>query len=395
MLVRFLTQSLKILSVLLLTVLVIAGSVSFFNYWTDREQAENIGRPVTITVTDDDDGSTVADKLADSDLIQYGFYFENRFRFAGTDLRPGTYTLRHGMSVADILEAITVPSEDEPETETEAIQPGESLQVTFIEGQRIEQFADALGEAGWEGDPAEFIALATNPVGVDNWSFLQSLPDGASLEGYLFPDTYDIASNASAQDVIDYLLGNFDAQFTADMRDSAADQGMTIHEVVTLASIVEREAAVEGERVTIAGLYRNRYDAGDWQLNADPTIQYIYGTEEEWWPAVSGTMVADSLDNPYNTYQIVGLPPGPIANPGVRALQAVLSPEEHDYFYMVAKEDGTDTHFFAVTEEEHIANLCGVHPDSPECGGGSYLPDDETLESAPDWVADRRELMAA
>src|SRR4051812_21641047 len=101
------------MSVLLLTVLAIAGSVGFFNYWTDRERDEEIGRPVTITITEEDDGPTVADKLTDADLIQYAFYFEGRYRLSGTDLRPGTYTLRHGMSVADIIDTITEPDAEE------------------------------------------------------------------------------------------------------------------------------------------------------------------------------------------------------------------------------------------------------------------------------------------
>ena len=375
MLVRFLTQSLKIVSVVLLTVLVVAGSVGFFNYWTDRQRDVEIGRPVTITITEEDDGPSVADKLTDADLIQYGFYFEGRYRLSGTDLRPGTYTLRHGMSVADILNTITEPDEDEADPNATIEQPGAEITVTFIEGQRIEQFAEALVNAGWEGDPAEFIDLAYNPVGVERFDVLNSLPDGASLEGFLFPDTYIIASNESAQEIIDRMLYQFDARFDDSMRDAAEQENLTVYEVVTLASIVEREAADEGERVIIAGMYLNRLEA-DMPLQADPTVQYALGTEGDWWPKLDAAAMeqANSTSLPYSTYNpdVTGLPPGPIANPGIRALQAVLQPDDNDYLYMYANNDGSNTHVFAVTYEEHQANVCRISPEAEDCTGGWY-----------------------
>lgn len=374
MLVRVLTQSLKIISVLLLTVLVIAGSIGFFNYWTDRERDEDIGRPVTITITEDDDGPSVAEKLADANLIQYGFYFEGRFRLSGTDLRPGTYTLRHGMSVADILDTVTEPDEEEEADPNATIaEPGAEITVTFIEGQRIEQFAETLVDAGWEGDPAEFIELAYNPVGTERFDVLNSLPDGASLEGFLFPETYVIASNEPPQQIIDRLLYQFDAEFNDSMRAAADDADVSVYDVVTLASIVEREAAVEGERVIIAGMYLNRLDA-DMRLDADPTVQYELGTEADWWPTLTGAMIEEGRYLPYSTYNpdTTGLPPGPIANPGIRSLQAVLQPDNNDYLFMVAADDGSGTHIFATTLDEHQSNICSITPDAEGCGGGWY-----------------------
>src|SRR5690606_23424619 len=125
------------------------------------------------------------------------------------------------------------------------------------------------------------------------------------------------------------------------------DAGMSVFEVVTMASIAEREAAAEGERVTIAGLYLNRLDAG-MPLQADPTVQYGLGTEDDWWPRLNGELMEQGRDLPYSTYpdDRIGLPPGPIANPGIRAMQAVLQPEEHDYLYMYARNDDSGTHVF-------------------------------------------------
>jgi UPF0755 protein len=150
---------------------------------------------------------------------------------------------------------------------------------------------------------------------------------------------------------------------------------MSIYEVVTLASIVEREAAAEGERVTIAGLYLNRLEIG-MPLQADPTVQYVVGNADDWWPQLNTQLLEEAQDDPYNTYNEAvtpGLPPGPIANPGLRAIQAVLSPEENDYIYMQAKNDDTGTHAFSTTLEEHEQNICTYQPEAADvdCGGGS------------------------
>ncbi len=368
MLVKLLTQTLKIVSIVGLTLLVVAGSVSFFNYWTDRSRAEEIGRPVTITIVEEDDGSTVAEKLTGAELINSGLYFETRFRFSADDLQPGTYTLRHGMSVSEIIDAVSVQGADEPDATIEA--PGQAIRVTFIEGERIEQHAQTLVDAGWEGDPQAFIDAAYTPASPDRWDFLGDLPDGASLEGFLFPDTYDIPSNDSAQNVIDRMLSNFDNRFDESMRQAASDQGLSVFEVVTTASIVEREAQAEEERVTVAGLYLNRLDQG-MILQADPTIQYGVGTSDDWWPQLNTELLEDGSDHPYNTYNEElnpGLPPGPIANPGLRALQAVLQPEEHDFLFMQAKNDGTGTHAFSTNIEEHGQNICTYQPDAEDCG---------------------------
>ncbi len=383
MLVRILTQSLKIISILGLSLLVVVGSVSFFDYWTDRQRPEEIGRPVTITIAEDDDGSTVAEKLTDAELINSGLYFETRFRFSADELQPGTYTLRHGMSVSEIIEAVSVPAEDDPDATITA--PGEAIEVTFIEGQRIEQHAQALVDAGWEGDPQSFIDAAYSPADPGRWDFLNDLPEGASLEGFLFPDTYNFPSNDSAQNIIDRMLSTFDGRFDESMRQAASDQGLSVYDVVTMASIVEREAAVEEERVTIAGLYLNRLDQGI-ALQADPTIQYGVGTEADWWPQLNTELIEQGFDHPYNTYNEdlnPGLPPGPIANPGLRALQAVLQPEQHEYLFMQAKDDGT--HAFATTLEEHEQNICTFNPDAEICGGGASIP-----SHANGVVADRR-----
>lgn len=389
--VRALTQTLKIISVLVVSGVVVVGSVAFFDYWTDRSQSDAIGRPVTFEVTEDDTGSTLSDKLTDADLIKYVLYFETRYRFSGADLRPGTYTLRRGMSVSEIIDAITVPDEGGNAADTDAAAqevPAESIEATFIEGQRIEEYATTLEDAGWTGDPQAFIDLAkAPPANSGMWPFLADLPEGAGLEGFLFPDTYRIAANATPQDVIDTMLDNFDKQFNPELRQEANASGLSIFEVVTVASIVEREAGVPEERPTIAAVYLNRL-AQDEQMQADPTKQYAVGSPGDWWPELNGDLIAEATNSPYDTYIIEGLPPGPIANPGIRSIQAVLQPDDVDYIYMVGKNDGSNTHAFTNNLDEHEENICTYNPDAEICGGASR--EDPGLAVVLERTADHR-----
>lgn len=392
--VRIMTQTLKILSILVVSGAVLIGSVGFFNFWSDRSSPDDEGRPTTLTITVDDDGGTVAQKLSDADLVQYGVYFETRLRFSGNELVPGTYTLRKGMSANEIISAVTVPATGDDASGTPPAEASTELKITFVEGQRLEEYAETLTAAGWTGDPQAFIAAAKTPANPDAWEFLADLPDGASLEGYLFPDTYTIPSNAPPQDVIDYMLNIFDTRFTEEMRQQAGAEGLTVHEVVTLASIVERESAVPEENATIAALYRNRLTTETRLLQADPTIQYALGSEADWWPDLNGDLIKEAAGHPYNTYNVQGLPPGPIANPGLRSLQAVLDPDDVDYLYMVAKNDGTDTHAFTNDLEEHEENICTYDPEADICTGATGEAPGVAI-SDPDAHARDRRLNAA
>lgn len=378
--IRLFVQAVKILSIAVLTIAIAGGSIWFFDYWTERSESEMEGRPVTIEITDEDDGGTVAEKLTDAELINYGFYFEQRLRFGGGELQPGVYTLRVGMSVPEILDSITVPDEGGDDEEAVAQSDTQApFQVTFIEGQRIEQNAVVVEQAGLENGAAEYVAAAQNADNFrNNYSFLESVPNGASLEGFLFPSTYNIGAGATATDVIHYQLSTFESQLAGEMQAQADALGMTLYEVVTLASIVEREAAIPEERPIIAAVYLNRIDEG-MVLNADPTNQYGVGTPDEWWPRLDTTLLEQSKTTPYDTYEQQGLPPGPIANPGFAALQAVLEPADVTYLYFVTTGDESGAHVFANTLEEHNVNICTQHPDWEQCQGGGSLVGGEVV----------------
>jgi UPF0755 protein len=377
-LVRVLTQSLKIISILVVAALVLGGSTWFFNYWQDRERPEEIGRPVTLEITEDDDTSSIAEKLTDAEMVRFAPYFETRMRFTGRELQPGIYTLRMGMSVPEIIDVISVPETDDGAGDAAAADTGlthAAFDVTFVEGQRLEQNAAVVQESGLANGAEAYLSAASNVDNFrDSYSFLEDAPKGASLEGFLFPDTYTVGSNAGASDVIGLQLSNFDAQFTSEMRKQASAEGLSIFDVVTIASIVEREAVLPEERPMIAAVYLNRLNTEGMRLEADPTIQYAVGTANDWWPKLNTQLLQQGGESPYNTYLNEGLPPGPISNPGFASLQAVLQPADVEYLFFVALADGSGAHVFSTTYEEHIQNLCANIPDAEDCQGGS-LPD--------------------
>lgn len=367
--VRILTQSLKIITILLVGIFAVGGSVWFFDYWQDRESSQSIGRPVVIQISEEDDTGTIADKLNDADLVRYGFYFETRMRFSDVQLQPGVYTLREGMSVPEIIDTITtdaIATGDEGGEEV-AASDAQVLEVTLIEGQRAEEFGAAIEDAGYPNGQQVFMDALDSSAVRNRWDFLANVPSDASINGFLFPDTYTFSTDYTGTDLVNMMLENFDARVSEQTREQFADQGLSIYDAVTIASIVEREAAVAEERQTIAAVYLNRLDEG-MVLNADPTVQYAVGEPGNWWPApLTNEQLA--VDSPYNTYIYEGLPPGPISNPGLAAIQAVGQPADVSYLYFFALQDGSGEHVFANTYEEHQQNVCQIDPAA--CEGAS------------------------
>lgn len=385
--IRVLTQSLKIGSIVLVGLILVAGSAAFFNYWTDRTRSEEIGRPVTVEITQDDDSASVADKLSKAKLIKYGVYFQARMRLDGGELRPGTYTILRGDSVPEIIKRITVAAASSSGDSSQAATPPNAINVTFVEGQRLEQYADELEKAGFPNGRAEFMKAVANPANRKGFAFLEGLPATASLQGFLFPDTYRFGSDATADQIVVQMLTNFDNRFTPEMVAQQKASGLSMLQVMTVASIVEREAVIPEERPIIAKVYLNRVNQ-QMLLNADPTLQYIIGSEAEWWPKVTDAAIAS--DSPYNTYKVVGLPPGPISNPGLASIQAVLQPADVAYLYFVAKDDGSNTHVFANTNDEQnqnrctFANDCSDSTTNPSGGNASNPTPEPTVDPNSD-----------
>ena len=348
---RIFTQSLKVVTIAALSVVVLATGVWAFSYASELARPSDAGEPVMVTIFEDQTDGEIAAELAAQGLIRSPLLFQGQFKLSGGALIPGTYTLRKGMSVPQIVDRITgaAPAEEAP-VEAASSAP-ESFDITIPEGWRMEQIAEEYARLGGAGGAQAFLDAVKN-IDRSQFDFLADLPPEASLEGYLFPDTYRFDGDDPTVNVVT-MLTNFGSRYTPEMRQRTREMGLTIHNVVTLASLVEREAQLPEERPTIADVYLSRWEQ-NWRLDADPTVQYALGTPQDWWPELTG----DDLfyDSPYNTYQREGLPPGPIANPGFASIQAVLFPDDTPYMYFVAKGDSGE-HAFAVTPEEQAQNV--------------------------------------
>lgn len=352
--VQIIVQALKILTIAAMALLVALGGFRVFNYAVDTARPAEAGEIVTFQVGADESSAAVADRLVEAGLIRYSILFDGQMRLGGAPLEPGEYRLRKGMSVDQIIDRITgevVAEEVEPAPNPQ--EAAETVEFVVPEGWRIAEMADLYAELGGEGGAQAFID-ATNAIDRSQFDFLADLPPDATLEGYLFPSTYQLRLN-DPNLLIVTMLTTFGETYTPEMRARTDQMGLTIHQVLTFASLVEKEAQVPEERPIIADVYISRLEEG-WRLDADPTVQYAIGFRDgRWWPELTGDDLF--LDSPYNTYQVDGLPPGPIANPGYASIMAVLEPAETDYMYFVAKNDGSNEHAFAVTKEEQDANV--------------------------------------
>ena len=293
----------------------------------------------------------------------------------GDGLQAGSFLLRKDMTPAEVVEALV---HDRVTVTT--------VDVTFREGLRIEQMTALLQTLDTGIDPQEFYDLATKPPAelLAEYAWLE-LPEGASLEGFLYPDTYEVvtASNGgttpvtTADALIRMLLDQFLEVVGEERMDVPASRGMTFYEIVTLASIVEHEAALDEERARIAGVYQNRLDGLNGVpriLNADPTVKYAADTMalddlpfEQWqdyffWEVPPGPLAEVQVDpslQGYQTYQVAGLIPGPISTPSLASIDAALEPNQRrGFLYFVAIPDTSPgEHDFARTLAEHDANL--------------------------------------
>jgi UPF0755 protein len=218
--------------------------------------------------------------------------------------------------------------------------------VTFREGLTIRQMAAVFEERGF-GSAADFVAAASKPDAIRELD-----PAARDLEGYLFPDTYTLPRRTTAADLVARMVARFEKALTPEIRQAAAARGLSVRELVTLASIVEKETGSSDERALVAAVYSNRLKVG-MGLQCDPTV--IYALERAGRYTGNLTRADLQFDSPYNTYRYAGLPPGPIASPGQASLAAAASPADVSYLFFVSRNDGT--HAFATTLDEHNRNV--------------------------------------
>lgn len=323
-----------------------------------NQPASDDPTPVNFVVEPGETAAEVATRLEEGALVVDGEVFRRFMTYHGLDvsLEAGTYSLRANMTMHEIAEALQHGGAD-------------SVTVTIPEGWRMEQAGWLLEQQGLmrSDDFEAYVRSATYDY---NW--LVSRPDGASLEGFLFPDTYELPRETTPAAVVDLMLATFDARVAPEIEGRLAGRAIfdlnlgdyrpiTVYDIMILASIVEREAVVDEERPVIASVYYNRLDPAyveetALRLSADPTIQYAKGYDPEsdsWWnPMLPGE--GQTLESPYNTFRVQGLPPGPICSPGLASILAVLNPAQTGFLYFHAIGDGS--HVFAATLDEHLQN---------------------------------------
>lgn len=289
--------------VLICVVFLLLGLGTFYWWWTNQLTPVNPSnnRQVEFIIRPNQTASQVVTSLASSRLIRSNIAAKLYLKYTGLDqkIRPGSYSLSPIQSLGEIFQLLTSGPLD--------------IRVTIPEGWRREQIA---------------ARIKANLSSIDINDFLRQT---ASLEGQLFPDTYLLPANTSASDVIRIFLSNFTSKTHLDLPRQ--------NDVLVLASLVEREAKTDADRPVIAGILIKRLN-NNWPLQVDATVQYTQNTGPNWWAPVLNT----KLPSIYNTYLHLGLPPHPIANPGLASITAVLHPQDTVYWYYLASPDGV-THY--------------------------------------------------
>ena len=277
----------------------------------------------------------IADILKKENIIRDSLVFELycQLNDRSDSIKAGKYSISSSMRVPEIVEVIV---------SGKAIV--DTLKFTIPEGYKLEQIVEKLSSLGVVSK--EEIESALDAKKYD-YGFISQIPDREKkLEGYLIQDTYEIYKDTTAQAIIDNLLERFDEIFTEEYKSRAKELDMTMDQVVVLASIIEREAKLDNERKTISAVFHNRLKK-NMMLQSCATVQYLFKEQKD---VLSYKDL--EIQSPYNTYINAGLPPGPIASPGLKSIEAALYPEDTDYLYFVARDDGS--HIFTRTYGEHI-----------------------------------------
>ena len=267
--------------------------------------------------------------------------------YSGKDrnIQPGNYTIPIGenaVQIADLISDVT----------------RRDKQFVIYAGWRLEEIAAMIDGLGLTFNGADFLSLVTAPP--DSYREQLQIPPWMFLEGYFFPGNYSMKPEITLQDFVAEILTRFKTTvLTEDFNKNLQTTGLTLHQAITMASIIQRETLAEEEMPTIASVFYNRL-AINMLLETDPTVQYALGYDAQtstWWKSPL-TYTDLEVNSPYNTYRNPGLPPGPISNPSLAALRAVVAPAQTEFLFFRAKCDGSLTHNFSKTYEEHLNFGC-------------------------------------
>ena len=322
---------------LVVVVAIVAGAGGWYIYRQVVQPFRGYDQPeVFVDIPSGSGPARIGEQLAQAGVVRDPTIFRAALLISGRAraLKAGEYRFTQPMHALDVIDKIA---------------RGDVYKrlLTFREGLTIDEMAQVFEEKGF-GKADDFRKAAMNPQLIADLD-----PSAPDLEGYLFPETYSLPRNTPASAIVEQMVAGFKNAFTPEMRSAVAAGGLSVRQLVTLASLVEQETGAGDERPLVAAVYRNRLRIG-MPMQADPTVIFALQKAGKY----NGNLTREhlrELDSPYNTYRYAGLPPGPIAAPGKASLQAAVKPADADYLYFVSKNDGT--HVFASTLDEHNRNV--------------------------------------
>ncbi|GIP44998.1 aminodeoxychorismate lyase [Paenibacillus sp. J45TS6] len=332
--------------ILMVILVVLAGSALYV--WQSTKPVTASTEPVIFTIDKGTGTSQIADNLEENGIIRNSLFFKVYLKLnnEGAGFKAGTYAFVPGQSYKEIVTALNNGD----------VQQEETLKFTIPEGYTLKQMAEKLDTEGATVKEL-FMDIVNQPELFSSIPIVAEIKDNTDylfkLEGYLFPETYELAKGSTAEDIIVRMLTEMQEKLDSipDFEAKLKARGLTVHELLTVASLIEREVVVPEERPLVASVIYNRLES-NMRLQIDATVQYLLGKQKE------RLLYKDlEVDSPYNTYRNTGLPPGPIAAPSLSSIEAALSPETSDYLFYVTKKDGSSEHLFAKTYEEHLKNI--------------------------------------
>lgn len=329
-----------VIIILLFASAAITAGMYFYVADQVEKPVEKIGFYRNFIISTGESARQIGENLAEEGLIKDSFYFKFYLWKSGlkSSIKAGEYNLSSAMNIPGIVNIISKGKIIEKEVTVFIPEGLTSAEIEEILAENDLLKKGQLEEAVGEKKLKRYY----------KYDFLLDKPKGASLEGYLFPDTYKFYKKTTPEEILEKILNNFDKKVDLEMRAEIARQGKTIFEVLTLASIVQEEANGASDMKIVAGIFQNRLAMGK-ALEADSTINFI--TKKN----MSQALYSDlEISSPYNTYKNIGLPPGPIDNPELDAIRAVIWPEKNSYLYFLHTPDGKA--FYGKTYQNHLRN---------------------------------------
>jgi UPF0755 protein len=343
----------KFVKYLILVFIVVSGIV-FLAYRSGINNPVNgNGESKEFIIEKGEGVGVISHKLKEAELITSDLFFRIYVQRSGkqSKIQAGEYRLSSSMSIKEMVEILSRGEAISSEKTIKFIEGWRSGEMAqYLETEGIFQREELLEVVGFPMVDYSIEKKVDKPVDYSkDFDFLKDKPKKYGLEGYLFPDTYRIYENASIDDIVRKMLGNLDKKLTPKMREDIKSQGKSIYEIITMASIIQKEVRSVEDMKLVSGVFWNRIGIGQ-ALESCATLAYILGVDKAQY-----SQADTEVDSLYNSYKYRDLPPGPIANPGLKAIEAAIYPTESDYLYFLSRSDNGET-VFSKTYNEHLRN---------------------------------------